>query len=83
MNVNNVRITGLTTQQVQAAKAHGDVNIVPDSSQKTVKDIIKENVLTYFNFIFLVLSVLLIIAGAFRSLTIAGVAIFNSLIGIV
>lgn len=83
MNVNNVRITGLTAQQVQAAKAHGDVNIVPDSSQKTVKDIIKENVLTYFNFIFLVLSVLLIIAGAFRSLTIAGVAIFNSLIGIV
>ena len=83
MDHQEIRITGLTAQQVQAARLSGKVNIMPDSSQKTVKDIIIENVFTYFNFIFLVLSILLIAAGAFRSLTIAGAAIFNSLIGIV
>lgn len=75
--------TGLTTKEVLLAEARGEINQQPDTSQKTVKQIIKENTLTYFNFIFAVLSVLVIAAGAFRSLTFLGPVFFNSLIGIV
>lgn len=40
-----------------------------DSSTRTVKEIVKENVLTYYNLIFTVLAVLLIIVGQFKDLS--------------
>lgn len=74
---------GLTSYEVENAIRRGDVNTFPDKSSKSSKEIIRENILTYFNLIFLILSVLLISAGAYRSLTILFVVIFNTLIGII
>ena len=48
-----------------------------------VRTIIKKNIFTYFNAIFLGIAVLLIIAGSFRNLTFLPVVIANTLIGIV
>ena len=62
--------------------SRGKVNVQVDRTAKTTKDIIKENVFTYFNLIFLIISLLLIIAGAFNSLTFLPVVIANMLIGI-
>ena len=53
-----------------------------DSASKTVGQIVRENVLTYFNLIFLILSVLLIIVGSFRNLTFLPVILVNTGIGI-
>ena len=46
---------GLTSQQVQEHKLHGWTNQAVDSTSKTTKEIVQENVFTYFNLIFLVL----------------------------
>ena len=73
---------GLTNQEVEKAISEGKINKIPDKTSKTTLQIVKENILTYFNLIFLVLSILLISAKAYRSLTILFVVIFNTLIGI-
>lgn len=50
---------GLTAQQVQEHRLHGWVNRAVDPPSKTTKEVIHENVFTYFNLIFLVLAILL------------------------
>ena len=74
---------GLTSQQVQEHRLHGWTNRAVESASKTTKEIIHENVYTYFNLIFAVLAVLLCIAGSFRDLTFLPVIIANTLIGII
>lgn len=74
---------GLTSEQVQERINDGYTNVSVESSSKTVKDIIYENVFTYFNLIFAVLAVLVCIAGSFRDLTFLPVIIANTLIGII
>lgn len=73
---------GLTAEQVRAHFDAGWYNETMDSCTKSVRDIILSNTLTYFNLIFLVLGVLLIIVGSFRNLTFLPVIFANSAIGI-
>ena len=75
--------TGLTSQQVQEHRLHGWTNKAVDPPSKTTKEIIHDNVFTYFNLIFVVLAVLLCIVGSFRDLTFLPVIIANTLIGII
>lgn len=75
--------TGLTAQQVQEHRMHGWTNRPVDPPSKTTKEIIQENVFTYFNLIFLVLAVLLCLVGSFRDLTFLPVIVLNTLIGII
>ncbi len=73
---------GLSTEKAKELYASGQGNAQIDNTAKTTKDIVKENVFTYFNLIFLIMAILLIISGAFNSLTFLPVIICNSLIGI-
>ena len=75
--------TGLTAQQVREHRMHGWTNQPVDPPSKTTKEIIQENVFTYFNLIFLVLAVLLCLVGSFRDLTFLPVIVLNTLIGII
>lgn len=75
--------TGLTAQQVQEHRMHGWTNQPVDPPSKTTKEIIQENVFTYFNLIFLVLAVLLCLVGSFRDLTFLPVIVLNTLMGII
>lgn len=74
--------TGLTAQQVKEHFDAGWYNETMDSCTKSVRDIIITNTFTYFNLIFVVLGVLLIIVGSFRNLTFLPVIFANSAIGI-
>ncbi len=74
---------GLTYKEVSARIRNGQVNKPVDTGMKSNKDIIRENLLTYFNIIFLVLAVMVCAVGSFRSLTFLPVIIGNALIGIV
>lgn len=74
---------GLTENQVQEHRLHGWTNVAVDPPAKTTKEIIHENVFTYFNLIFIVLGILLCLVGSFRNLTFLPVVILNTLIGIV
>ena len=74
---------GLTSAQAEEHRRDGWGNISVDPPAQTTEEIIKENVFTYFNLIFLVLAILLMIVGSFRNLTFLPVIIFNTLIGII
>ena len=79
----NSEFNGLTVAEVNARIEAGKINIADDSSDRTTGKIIRDNLLTYFNLIFLVITILLCIAGAFRDLTFLPIIIGNILIGIV
>ncbi len=68
---------------MQEHRLHGWTNKAVDPPSKTTKEIIHDNVFTYFNLIFVVLAVLLCIVGSFRDLTFLPVIIANTLIGII
>ena len=74
---------GLNDILVQERIEKGWTNHAVESPEKTNKQIVKDNIFTYFNLIFFVLSILLIIAGSYRNLTFLPIIIANTLIGIV
>ncbi len=74
---------GLSLDQVRKYRAAGWDNRTGEVSFKSTKDIIKGNTLTYFNMIFVILAVLLIIVGSYNDLTFMVVIVANSLIGII
>lgn len=76
-------ITGLNEQQVQERIRQGKVNVRMQSGTKSIKQILRENLLTYFNLVFVILGILLLIAKSFRDLTFIFVIAANALIGIV
>lgn len=65
-------------QRVQA----GLRNIQVESPTKTEKQIIRDNCLTYFNLIFIILASCLAVVGAFGDMLFLGIAITNTAIGI-
>lgn len=75
--------TGLTSVQVKEYMQNGWTNRAVEPPSKSVREIIKSNVFTYFNLIFCIIAVLLIIVGSFRDLTFLPVIIANTLIGII
>lgn len=74
---------GLTSAQASELLANGYGNVQACSNTKTTGQIIRENTLTFFNLVFVVLAVLLIIAGSFDDMFFLVIAAINSLIGIV
>lgn len=76
-------VVGLQQTQVMQRQEEGLTNRSVSPATKTTSDIIKENVFTYFNAIFLILAILLITVGSFRDLTFLIVITANSVIGIV
>ena len=77
------QITGLTQAEVDQRIQNGQVNQAIDDQSKTVTQIIRENVFTYFNLIFAILAVLLVFVGAWNDLTFLPVIVLNTIIGIV
>lgn len=77
-----MQLNGLTSIQAQQQKEQGNINLIPEQSDRSTKQIIRSNICTYFNLIFLIISILLILAGSFRSLTFLPVVIANTVIGI-
>lgn len=73
---------GLSEQQVLLRCRNGLRNVMPPSNTKTEKQIIKENTLTFFNLIFIILAAALAIVGAFKNMTFLVVALTNTVIGI-
>ena len=75
--------SGLAKAQVQERIENGWANVEVAPPSQTTREIIYENIFTYFNLIFAVLAVLLCLVGSFRNLTFLPVIIINTMIGIV
>ncbi len=77
------RIAGLTQKQVEERfAAHAD-NCKVQSSTKSISDIVKSNIFTYFNLVFAILGSLLAVVGAWTDMLFLPIVIANTCIGIV
>ena len=87
-NVNIQRIyasadRGLTTEEVQLRFRQGYSNAPVEPPTKTTKQVILSNLLTYFNLIFFILAMSLILVGRFRELGFIVIIVANIVVGIV
>lgn len=73
---------GLTQAEVEARIADGQVNAIQDSSNRSVKDIVMGNTLTFLNFINVVLLALVLSVRSYKNMLFIFIIIANTLIGI-
>lgn len=73
---------GLTQAEVEARIADGQVNAIQDSSNRSVKDIVMGNTLTFLNFINIVLLALVLSVRSYKNMLFIFIIIANTLIGI-
>lgn len=74
---------GLTAAQAAQMMEAGYGNEEVASPTKSEKQIIRDNVFTFFNLIFIVLAGCLLVVGAFKDMMFIAVAVANTLIGII
>lgn len=74
---------GLTSQQAQERQSAGYANTPVQSPSKTTKQIVQGHIFTYFNLIFFVLGLLILLVRSYRDLTFLGIIAINALTGIV
>lgn len=76
-------IRGLCAAEVEERIRQGKDNRADVGTGLTTAEIIRSNTFTYFNVIFLVITILLCLVGSFRNLTFLPIIIANTLIGII
>jgi len=75
--------TGLTSAQVREREQGGWQNTPIDPPSKTTKQIVLDNIFTYFNLLFFILAFFVCLVGQWLNVTFLGVVFWNTLIGIV
>lgn len=73
----------ITHEEVEEKIKQGKSNKVKIKTNESILKILRKNIFTYFNFIFLILTILLITSHSYRNLTFLGIIITNILIGII
>ncbi len=76
-------IRGLTSAEVEQQRALGNVNVVTEKVGKSYFEIVKDNLFTFFNFVWAVVAVMLIAIGSPGNLTFLFIVIPNILIAII
>ncbi len=74
---------GLTASQAAERAAAGLTNQAPRSNSKTEGQILRENIFTFFNLVFVVLAICLFSVGSYLNAGFLGVVVCNAVIGIV
>ena len=74
---------GLSAKQVEKLTLEGQVNVSVGKQSKTIGQIVAGNVFTYFNLIFAVFAVLLVLVRSYNNMTFVPVIVCNMLIGII
>lgn len=76
-------VSGLTLEEVEAARAAGDVNVDAGTKTRSVRDIMRDNICTLFNLVNVILFAFVLITGSFRNGLFMIVIVVNTAIGIV
>lgn len=76
-------LTGLTEKEVAAKIRAGRVNHAPGKQANSIPKIILRNTLTIFNFVNLILAIMIILVGSYKNLLFIFIAIANTLISII
>ncbi|MBU3192285.1 HAD-IC family P-type ATPase [Clostridium bowmanii] len=74
---------GLTIVQVEKLTSDGQVNIIPNTTIKTTKQILKENICTLFNLLNLFIAIVLFSVHAYSNMFFFAIILLNITIGIV
>lgn len=74
---------GLTAEQVRARAAAGWRNDPDDGLTKTAGQIVRDNLCTFFNLLFVLLALCLFLVGAYRDMLFLVIVVLNVLIGII
>ena len=74
---------GLSCEEAAARAAAGLSNEAPKPLTKTAGRIVRDNLFTFFNFVFLALAACCVAVGAYRDTLFLGIVVINALIGIV
>lgn len=74
---------GLTSEEVAKLRAEGKVNISDERVGKSYGKIIRDNLFTFFNFIWLVVTVLLLLCDSIENMTFLAIVIPNIVISII
>ncbi len=74
---------GLTTAEANEQKSLGNVNIVTEKVGKSYFKIVQDNLCTFFNLVWLIMTVVLIAIGSFTNLTFLVIVVPNIVIAIV
>lgn len=86
-NINNIQnqdiLQGLSKEEVDNRTKEGNYNKAVDSVSKTTKDIVIDNVFTFFNLLNLVLATLIILVKSYENALFMGIVISNTVIGII
>ena len=88
MEIIDIRATegipeGLTSEEVAALKAEGKVNISDEKVGKSYGKIIRDNLFTYLNLVFLIVTVLLALCKSIANMTFLAIIIPNIVIATV
>ena len=76
------RLQGLSSKQVEERVRKGFVNTTQKGTERNEKQIIRDNLFTYFNFLNLGLFLLVVLTGKIRNGLFIGTVIFNTCVGI-
>lgn len=74
---------GLSDAQVKQQIQANHKNTAEQSLTRSVKEIFRDNILTLFNLINVILGTLVFYTGSYKNLLFLGIAIFNTAIGII
>ncbi len=74
---------GLDESQIEEQKALGNVNIVTEKAGKSYFEIITDNLFTFFNLVWLILTIVLVSIGSYANLTFLLIIVPNLLIAII
>ena len=78
-----MKLTGLTSQQVAEKIRQGKVNRPPKQQPNSIGRIVARNTLTIFNFVNLILAIMVLVVGSYKNLLFIFIAIANTLISII
>ena len=73
---------GLSSDEVAQRRADGRSNQVDESSSRSLREIVRSNILTRFNAIVIVLAIVVVAVGDLRDALFAMVMVANAVIGI-
>lgn len=76
-------LVGLTSEEVAAERAKGNVNVSKEKAGKSYGRIIAENLFTFFNLVWALVAAVLISIGSYTNLTFLFIIVPNALIAII
>ncbi len=78
-----IQLRGLTSDEVAARAAAGDINTDAGIKTRSIADIFRDNICTLFNFVNVVLAVLVFVTGSYKNMLFMIVIVANVAIGII